>query len=271
MEKIKQDEFHRLVEYMRACYGINLEQKQMLVEGRLWNVIMDRGFGTLDEYFQFVLNDPAGQEIQTLVARLTTNYTYFMREEQHYHFLADRVLPELAEAVRNRDLCIWSAGCSSGEEPYTMAMVLDDFFGAQKYEWDCTVLATDISSQVLQAAAEGIYSEEKLQGISPEWRKRYFSRVEESVYVVKPELRQSVVFRSFNLMEPVMPWRRKMHIIFCRNVMIYFNKETRDSLVERLYDALLPGGYLFVGLSETINKRDSRFTFVKPSIYRKEG
>lgn len=270
MDKIKREEFIRLVVYMREQYGINLEQKQTLVEGRLWSVIQKHGFKSLDEYFQFVIADKTGEEAKTLVTRLTTNYTYFMREEQHYKFLTGRILPELTPTLRDKDLRIWSAGCSSGEEPYTTAMVLDDYFGTAKREWDCKVLATDISPQVLQMAKEAMYPEDRLKNLPPEWKRKYFDHVKETdIFHIKPVIQQEVIFRSFNLMERNFPFRKKFHVIFCRNVMIYFNKETRDALVERYYDALEVGGYLFIGLSETVSKTDTRFTFVQPSIYRK--
>jgi chemotaxis protein methyltransferase CheR len=268
--KIKKEEFMRLVNYMRDNYGINLAQKQTLVEGRLWSVIQKHGFHTLDEYFQYVINDRSGEEAKTLITRLTTNYTYFMREEQHYKFLTGRILPELTPLLREKDLRIWSAGCSSGEEPYTTAMVLDDYFGSAKREWDSKVLATDISPQVLQMAKEATYPEERLKNLPPDWKRRYFDQIKGTdSFHVKPAIQQEVIFRSFNLMERTFPFRRKFHVIFCRNVMIYFEKDTRDALVERYFDALEQGGYLFIGLSETVSKTDTRFTFVQPSIYRK--
>ena len=269
MEKIKREEFMRLVDYMRENYGVNLEQKLTLVEGRLWNVLNQKGFTTLSEYFDFVVKDKTGHEAKTLVTRLTTNYTYFYREEQHYNFLVANVLPELKRTLNTKDLRTWSAGCSSGEEPFTTAMVYDDHFGAEKSSWDTKILATDISPQVLQMANEAVYPEERLQNLSPAWKSKYFTKAGPEKFKVCDKIRQEVIFRSFNLMETNMPFKKKFHVIFCRNVMIYFNKTTRDALVERFFDQLEPGGYLFIGLSETISKTDTRFTFVQPSIYRK--
>ncbi len=270
MEKIKREEFLTLVEYMRENYGINLEQKLTLVEGRLWGVLTQRGFSTLGEYFNFIVADKTGEEAKILVTRLTTNYTYFMREDQHYKYLVQNILPDLVRTLASRDLRIWSAGCSSGEEPYTTAMVLDDFFGPVKTEWDTKVLATDISPQVLQMAREALYPAERLENLPPAWIARYFKK-EGLDYRVCDAIRGEVIFRSFNLMEKKLPFKKKFHVIFCRNVMIYFNKPTRDALIERFYDILEPGGHLFIGLSETVNKTDTRFEFVQPSIYRKEG
>ncbi len=268
MEKISREDFLRLVGYMRDNYGINLEQKQTLVEGRLWSVLNKRGFNSVREYFDFVIADKTGEEAKTLITKLSTNYTYFMREDQHYKFLVNIILPDLLPTLKPKDLRIWSAGCSSGEEPYTTAMVLDDYLGVHKNEWDSKILATDISPQVLQMAHEAVYPEDRLQNLSPAWKQKYFTKVDKELFEVKDSIKSEVIFRSFNLME-AMPFRKKFHVIFCRNVMIYFNKPTRDALVERYYDQLELGGYLFIGTSETIGKGESRFDFIQPSIYRK--
>lgn len=266
--RVSQDEFLTLVRYMKDNYGINLEQKLALVEGRLWNVIKQKGYASLKEYFDHVISDKTGTEAKTLLTRLTTNYTYFMREDQHYKFLTDVILPELVRTLKVKDLRIWSAGCSSGEEPYTTAMVLDDYFGSSKKEWDSKILATDISPQVLDMAKEAVYPEDRLQNLPPAWKNKYFTKEPGEQFRVKDNIRTEVVLRPFNLMEPF-PFRKPFHVIFCRNVMIYFDKPTRDGLIERYYDALEPGGYLFIGLSETVDKTTTRFDFVRPSIYRK--
>ena len=270
VRKVSQEDFLRLVKYMKDTYGINLAQKLSLVEGRLWNVIKKKGFGSLAEYFDFVVADKTGMEAKTLVTRLTTNYTYFMREDQHYKFLTGVALPEICPRLQPKDLRIWSAGCSSGEEPYTTAMVLDDYFGVNKGAWDCKVLATDISPQVLQMADEAVYPEDRLKNLPAEWKTKYFTKEPGDMFRVKPAVKDEVIFRSFNLMEPF-PFRKPFHVIFCRNVMIYLDKPTRDALIERYYDALVPGGYLFIGLSETVDKNITRFEFMKPSIYRRGG
>ncbi|MDR0381175.1 MAG: protein-glutamate O-methyltransferase CheR [Oscillospiraceae bacterium] len=269
MEKIKHDEFIRLVNYMRERYGINLEQKLSLVEGRLWNVINNKGFSSLNEYIECVVNDKSGEEAKMLVTRLTTNYTYFMREEQHYNFLRETILPQAEKLLRDRDLRIWSAGCSSGEEPYTTAMVIDEHFGLGKSGWDTKILATDISPVVLAQAREGVYGEERLDNVPPAWKTKYFRKVGPNRYKVSEAIQNEVIFRSFNLMETHLPFRRKFHVIFCRNVMIYFNQPTRDALLRRFYQILEPGGHLFIGLSETIPKGETLFDFVQPSIFMK--
>ncbi len=269
MEKIKREEFLRLVEYMREQYGLNLEQKLALVEGRISSVLDRKGFSTLGEYIDFVMRDKSGEEAKTLVTRLTTNYTYFMREDQHYKYLSGVILPHLTQTLRDHDLRIWSAGCSSGEEAYTTAMVIDNFFGFSKSQWDTRILATDISPAVLNMAIEGVYPADRLNNLSDTWKKKYFQKLDADKYKVGDIIRNEVIFRPLNLMDKQFPFKKKFHVIFCRNVMIYFNKETRISLVNRFYDVLEPGGYLFIGLSETIHKTDTAFKFIQPSIYQK--
>ena len=269
MVKLRQEEFEQLVRYMETQYGINLSQKITLVEGRISSVLEQKGFSKFDDYFAYMMQDRSGEEAKMLVTKLTTNYTYFMREEQHYQYLESQILPELVQTVQDKDLRIWSAGCSSGEEPFTTAMLLDHYFGSHKSAWNTQILATDISPQVLEQAREAIYPEERLKNLPEGWRKRYFKELPGGRVQVCDALRREVIFRSFNLMQKNLPFKRKFHLIFCRNVMIYFEKETRDALVERFYDVLEPGGHLFVGLAETINKTNTRYQYIQPSIYKR--
>ena len=173
------------------------------------------------------------------------------------------------KAGRSRDLRIWCGAASSGEEPYMIAMVLAEFFGMEKPQWDTKVLATDISTKVLQKALAGVYPAEQLKSVPPQWKKRFFRTVGGGAqYQVVPELKQEVIFRQFNLMDPF-PFKRKMHTIFLRNVMIYFDEKTKRELVQKVYDALEPGGYLFIGTTETLDRNSSPFQIIQPSIFRK--
>lgn len=150
-----------------------------------------------------------------------------------------------------------------------IAMVLTDFFGMEHSQWDTKVLATDISTKVLQKAMAGIYSDEQLKNIPEHWRKKFFHKLAGGTqYQVKQELKDEVIFRQFNLMDPF-PFRRKMHTIFLRNVMIYFDDKTKRELVQKVYDALEPGGYLFIGTTETIDRNSTPFQIIQPSIFRK--
>ncbi len=254
---------------MQKNYGINLEQQLQLVETRLDPVMRTRGFKNYSDFLDYLDKDKSGDEARFLVTRLTTNYTYFMREVEHYNFLTKTVLPEVtARAAFKKDLRIWSAGCSSGEEAYTTAMVLDDYLGVHKKEWDARILATDISPQVLQTASTGVYGPEKLAKLNPAWRTRYFSPSDRGRFQIKQNIKDEVILKTFNLMDKFC-FPNKFHVIFCRNVMIYFNTKTCNDLINRFYDYLEPGGYLFVGLSESVDINTCKFKYVQPSIYRK--
>ncbi len=269
MEKISNAEFMRLVRFMRDGYGINLEQQYTLVETRIGQLARIKGFSTFNQYLDYVESDRSGGNVQTLITRLTTNYTYFMRESEHYEYLKSAVLPELRNSLVLRDLRIWSAGCSSGEEAYTMAMELDEFFGPQKKDWDTTILATDISPVVLMQAREGIYPAERLSRLPDDMKSKYFDQLDRGHYKIRDFIQREVIFNTFNLMEKKFPFKKKFHIIFCRNVMIYFETKVCNELINRFYDHLENGGHLIVGTSETVDRRATRFKFVKPSIYRK--
>ncbi|MBB3109816.1 chemotaxis protein methyltransferase CheR [Paenibacillus phyllosphaerae] len=270
MAAITDQEFKQLADYVKAHYGIHLkDEKRPLVLGRLQHVLTEKGFATFTEYMKYVTSDRTGAAARGLVDKITTNHTFFMRETEHFHFFKSQVLPYLVKTVKEKDLRIWSAGCSSGEEPYTLAMIIDEFFGAQKPQWDTKVLATDISSRVLETAQKGIYSLESIQTIPAGWKSGYFRKLNAEQAVVDSKLQREVVFRKFNLMDPVFPFKRKFHTIFCRNVMIYFDGPTKNNLVNKYYEMMEPGGYLFIGHSESIDRNESPFQYVRPAIYRK--
>jgi chemotaxis protein methyltransferase CheR len=218
---------------------------------------------------RYVTADKTGQAASTMLDKITTNYTFFMREEAHFYFFRDKVLPYLEKTVKDKDLRIWSAACSTGEEPYTLAMIMDEFFGHTKASWDTKVLATDISSGVLNIAKAGIYSKEKVNELPALWRQKYFKEYDSGNYIFTDAIRNEVIFSNLNLMD-TFPFKRKMHIIFCRNVMIYFDNETKERLIQRLYDVTEPGGFLFVGHSEGLNRETTRYRYVMPAVYRKE-
>lgn len=265
-----ENEFRQLAAYVKSNYGINLkEEKRAMVEGRLSSLLMKKGMSSFSDYLKYVFSDKTGEAAAMLVNRITTNHTFFMREASHFEFLAEKVLPELKLYVRNKDLRIWSAGCSTGEEAYTLAFILDEFFGREKALWDTRILATDISTRVLEHAVRGVYSEESVKSLPAKWRYNYFTK-NESGYEVVDRIKKEVIFRKFNLADKTFPFKKKFHIIFCRNVMIYFDKETKRELLKKFYDAMETGGYLFIGHSESINRGESPFRYVMPSIYRKE-
>lgn len=268
--QLKEQEFHRLRDYMYQNFGINLSEKKLLIEGRMANALKQKGFHSFGEFIDHLEKDDTGEDVSMLVTKLTTNFTYFMREEQHFDFMKEVALAESVAKIRDGNLCIWSAGCSSGEEPYTIAMLIDEYFKGNKRGIDTKVLATDISDKVLRIAKTGVYKDERMNRMPPYWSKKYFRKAGDDTYEVKQEIKNEVIFRKFNLMEPVFHFKRKFHMIFCRNVMIYFDSQTRGRLAKKFYDSLHPGGYLFIGLSETLINNETDFEYVRPSIYRKK-
>lgn len=271
MDAITEQEFTDLTQYVKENYGINLSQKKTLVVGRLQNYLAENGYSGFSEYFRHILTDRTGAAGITLINKLTTNHTYFMREPQHFHIFQKELLPYFSKIeTGKRDLRIWSAGCSSGEEPYTLALLTDDYFGADKWRWDTKILATDISTAALEKAKSAVYSNSQLESMPGNWRGKYFQKIDSENSTVVGKLRQEVIFRRFNLMNEYFPFKNKFHVIFCRNVMIYFDAETRRELVNRFYQHTEPGGYLFIGHSESLNQLETKYRSVAPAVYRRE-
>ncbi len=270
MLTIQDKDFERLVHFVKQNYGIDLSKKRQLITGRLSNTILTLGFQSFEDYVDHLIKNKDKKDIEVMLNKLTTNYTYFMREEAHFQFFTDTILPYLVEKKKDRVLSIWSAGCSSGEEPYTISMILMDYLGTKASLWDTRVLATDISQNALRAAQNAVYDESSLKDVSKVWKTKYFRRTKErGVYTVAPEIKSNVIFRTFNLMDPI-KFKIKFDVIFCRNVMIYFDQATKQSLVNRFYQATNPGGYLLIGHSESLNKETTPYKYLKPAIYRKE-
>jgi chemotaxis protein methyltransferase CheR len=265
---ISHEDFLRLARFIQDSYGIDLSKKKQLIEGRLRMPFLSSGCATFGEYLDQVLSGDQ-QEIFQLLNRLTTNHTYFMRESAHFDLFKNTILPRLERIKKDRVLSIWSAGCSTGQEPYTLSMILMDYFGSKSSQWDTRLLATDISQRALDAAKAATYEAQSLAGIPEHWKKKYFEKNNES-FTLTSQIRDNVIFRSFNLMEPIR-FKLKFDVIFCRNVMIYFDTPTRQALVHRFYDATAPGGYLLVGHSETLGTINHPYVpigmaaYIKPS------
>lgn len=268
---LSDEEFLRISAYMKDRYGIDLSQKKVIINGRLENYIKSGGWKSFGEFMNAVENDKSGTQEKMLVNLLTTNHTYFMREFEHFDYFRQVVLPWVkAKESRTKDVRVWCGAASSGEEPYMIAMVLSDFFGLEKNQWDTRILATDVSTKVLQQAMAGVYTAEQLKKLPEQWKRHFFKAVAGGTqYMVKDELKREVIFRQFNLMNPF-PFKRRMHTIFLRNVMIYFDDNTKRQLVQKVYDALEPGGYLFIGTTETLDRSNTPFQIIKPSIFRKK-
>lgn len=269
MISINDNEFMKLTTFIQDNYGINLSSKRHLIEGRLGNMLTERGFDSFSDYFKFVFSDNSKEEITNLINRLTTNHTFFMREKSHFEFFRDKVLPFWASSLKQKDLRVWSAGCSSGEEPYTLAMILADYLGDEKSKWDSKVLATDISVKVLEIAERAIYGIESIETLPNLWKTNYFKKIDKENYIIDDRIKNEVIFRVFNLMEERFPFKKKFHAIFCRNVMIYFDTKTKIELINKFYELTEPGGYLFVGHSESINKEETQYRYIMPAVYRK--
>ncbi len=263
-------EFLRIVRLLKAGYGIDMTDKKVIVNGRLENFIWHHGYHNFTEFIDAVETDPTGSLETKLVDMLTTNHTFFMREAEHFEYMKNVVIPWIKEREADTlDMRIWCGAASSGEEPYTIAMLLMDAMGLENRSWDTTVLATDIDEEVLSKAIAGIYDEERIAALPESWVRRYFKRIPSSgKYEATKELKDHVLFRKFNLMRPF-PFRKPMHVIFMRNVMIYFDEPTKAELIHKIYDALVPGGYLFVGRTETLARTNKEFEMIQPSIFRR--
>ena len=261
-------EFSTLTNFVKTKYGIDLTKKRVLIESRLTPELHRRGFDSFQQYMDVVFQDKAGNEIITLLNKLTTNLSYFMRENEHFNYLLQHVLPYLEKTRTNHVFRIWSAGCSTGQEAYNTAMVIDEYFGPRKSSWDTTILATDISMQVLTKAQKGIYTAEELKDLPARWRMKYLVPLSDGRFQICEKLRKEVIFRPGNLMEPF-HFKKPFDLIFCRNVMIYFDAQTKMELVNKFFDWTADGGYLFIGHSESISGTGSHYTYVQPAIYQR--
>jgi len=268
--ELSQDAFSRLSRLVYDRFRILLtERKRSLVVSRLSRFVQTQGFERFEDYLDSVEDDRSGRAVSELVNRLSTNFTFFNREPAHFEFFQRTFLPERDRAARgDKRLHIWVPGCSSGEEPWMLAICLSEHYGptvAQK----AAILATDISARALSTALEGLYSGENTSRLPASLRHKYFDEVGPDSWRVKDGLRNLVLFRRLNLNRPSYPFRRPMDAIFCRNVMIYFDQQTREALSRRFHLNLLADGCLFIGHSETIESTEL-FSRVLPAIYRRK-
>jgi chemotaxis protein methyltransferase CheR len=266
-------QFRQISELVRNQCGINLhEGKRELVKARLGKRLRELGLSGYDDYVEYVRRDASGDELVAMLDSISTNLTFFFRERGHFDFLAREVLPRIVAkgSARKRRLRIWSAGCSSGEEPYSIAILLHEEIPALA-SWDARILATDLSTRVLSIARTGVYDGERLRDVSPAMVARYFDCVQSTPprhYRLKEPVRRIVTFSRLNLVG-TWPMRGPFDAIFCRNVMIYFEKSTQAALVDRYWQLLAPGGVLFMGHSESLAGVKHRFEYVEPTVYRK--
>ncbi len=247
-----------------ACGIVIKPERHDFLKARLAKRMRALKLESMTEYCNYLQDN--SDEFQNTIDALTTNFTKFLREEDHFKYLVQQALPSI---VRGKKFSLWCAASSSGEEPYSLAMYLDTHFPTQS-GWNWTILATDISTKVLTIAERGIYPAESISTVLPDWKKKYFQegvRTQAGNYKVRPELAERVEFRQLNLLDPF-PFRDRFEVIFCRNVMIYFNKETQLGIIQRFLQHLKPNGYLFLGHSESICGQNLHLKVLKPSVYQ---
>lgn len=268
-------EFSKFQRFIHDAFGIVLpEGKRDMLANRLRQMLAEQGFRSFDDYYERRLARPSPQTLDELINRVSTNHTYFYRESRHFEHLLEVGLPHTAAnaALRSAgrpEFRLWCAAASSGQEPYGLAIQLREFWGRDYERWNAGLLATDISERALRIATRARYSEADVDSVPAPIRAKYFHKTGEC-FEANAQLRNDVLFRRFNLMNKSLPFKKPFDVIFCRNVMIYFDNDTRRELVSRFHDALYPGGYLYVGLAESLGRNAGRLIAVEPGIYRKQ-
>ena len=270
----KEFELFRGLIYKTSGISLALSKKE-LVKARLSKRLTKTGIGTFEQYYKFVTkHDKNGEELVHLLDSISTNKTDFFREAKHFDFLNTKLLPDLIqkkEKVKNKTIRVWCAASSSGEEPYTLAITILNHINPND-GWNIKILATDISTKILQRAIRGIYTIDSLKGISPAIVSAHFKRVvidKSNCFQAKDHLKKIITFRRFNLMTPNFPFRNPFDFIFCRNVMIYFDTDTQHKLILKFYNCLPKDGYLFIGHSETLARKTHGFKYTQPAVYQK--
>jgi chemotaxis protein methyltransferase CheR len=258
---ISEEEFAKFCEFFYRKTGITFDaKKKYFVDRRIADRMSAAGCRTFREYFSTLRFEASGVEMQHLVNHMTVNETYFFREDYQFKALVAGILPDLAaRRVRNKPIRIWSVPCSSGEEPYSLAIyILEHWADADRY--DIEIMASDIDSAILADATAGIYGERALQRLSPDLIKKYFVKQATGLYRISNDLRGSIDFSQGNVMDPrFMRMFRDIDIIFCRNMLIYFDDLSRRQAIEAMYDCMPPGGYICLGHSESMSRISSLF------------
>ncbi len=263
-------EFNDLRNVIFGSIGIEIrEHKKHLLVNRLAKRLRQLGLPRFQDYLNYIETSPnRHQEMVELIDAVTTNKTDFYREPKHFHIMDEVSLPALtADPSRKRTINVWCSASSSGEEPYTLAICLAEHV-QKKPGWSFEVLASDVSETMLRTAASGIYLEDRIQPVPHEILRKYFLKGDRR-YKVKPELARYVTFKKINLKHDFQNSLSNYDIIFCRNVLIYFNQDSQDQIIEKHWRVLKPGGYLYLGHSETLHKTSRLFEYVAPSVYRK--
>jgi len=266
---LSERDFKKLSDFIEGELGIKMpEAKKIMLESRLQKRLKALNLDSFRTYCEYLFSEEGQRnELFNMINIVTTNKTDFFREPNHFDFLFSYALP----ALEKSSISIWSAGCSTGEEPYTLAMVLSNF-SEKVRRIDFSILATDISTEVLRIAENGIYPMERIEPVPMEYRHRYMLKSKDSKVNqirLKPEIRSKIDFKRLNLMEKNFDLKRNFEIIFCRNVIIYFDKARQQDLLRRFFNYLKPGGFLFLGHSETMAGFNLGFNSVAPTVYQK--
>ncbi|MDK9694176.1 MAG: protein-glutamate O-methyltransferase CheR [Sulfurimonas sp.] len=269
--ELKPEEFRLFRTYIYENVGISLgQEKSALVKGRLSKRLHALHMESFKEYYNYLINDTTGEELLFFVSAISTNVTSFFREEAQWRWLQEH-LSELIATKKEKKIRIWSAGCSSGEEPYTILMFLQNHL--KDFEsWDIRILATDISPKVLSQAILGRYSSTQVEQLPKNIVMNSFEKMEvnnEIKYQIKPFLKEKVIFRLYNLVTDPFFFKNKFDMIFCRNVMIYFDETTRNKLIGRFIELLPKGSPLFLGSSESLSGHKEKLSLLGSSIYQK--
>ncbi len=265
MDKISLEDFNLIRVYIKEIAGINIsEDKMLLVSSRLTKHMASLGFTSFNEYYNYIRKSASTEERNVFVDKLTTNHTYFMREKEHFTRFESICKDE--RLANNKDFRVWCAASSSGEEPYTLAYILHSVFGNEK---SYRLLATDISNKMLFEAQKGIYDEKQVDVLPKEVLAKYFDKIGNDSYEVKDIIKKLVTFRKFNLINETYNFKKKFHVIFCRNVLIYFDTATKQKIIKNMEDSLEVGGYLFISQSESLVGLNTKLQWVEPSVYKK--
>lgn len=267
--KTTDKEFFRIINYIRQNFGINLMSKRSLVEKRLEEILVVYHFKHYDEFMDSVERDISGKFDNLLIGALVTNYTFFMRESAHFEILSQVILPNLQRNGKSQNgIRIWSAASSSGQEAYSIKMILEDFFEDKKEEVKIEVLGTDISEVMLNKAILGEYTKEEIEAVPETWIRKYFTRKINGDYKINDYVKNSVKFEKLNLAAPF-HFEHNFQVIFLRNVLIYFESGLINEIVDKIANYLEEGGYLFIGSTEMVDIHSSKLKLIQPSVYKK--
>ncbi len=268
MGDISSADFNLIRAYAKKVFGLHLsDEKKTMLRSRLKDRIRDLNMDSFNDYYEYLKKTPEEEII--FIDKVTTNYTYFLREKKQFDYFYSTVLPYIEKNHNlDKDLRVWCAGCSSGEEAYTLGIYIKKYFGG-KSSWNTELLATDISVEMLSKAIKGIYSRSELKELEREFVATNFDVIDNERCIVNEKVKNNVTFRRLNLVTELFEFKKPLQVIFCRNVMIYFDEPTKQQLVQKFYDVLEPGGYFFISQSESLNNLDTKFQHITSAVYRK--